>query len=286
MQFGISSHVLLQQRLHPSHLDAFVSAGAHHIELFAARHHFDYTDRVQVKEIATWFRSSSIRPSLHQPIDAEPRWTRHSAPTLNLVSPDKFRRIEAQDEIKRALETAEQIPFTTLTLHLGLAHDAWDDSTLEHCLTTVEHLKAFAGPLGVKLLLENLYNEVATPSHLLSILKIGHFDTVNVAFDLGHAHLAPNQPLDGILPALETLGKRITTIHLHDNDAHTDQHLWPFTQEKSGIAWSSILPKLPTNIPALVEIAHDPPLAIETITKHFTTTVDTFRRLKDATRSI
>lgn len=281
MQFGISSHVLLQQRLHPSHLDAFVAAGARHIELFAARHHFDYTDRVQVKEIATWFRSSSIPPSLHQPIDAEPRWTRHCPPTLNLVSPDKFRRIEAQDEIKRALETAEQISFSTLTLHLGLAHDPWDDATFEHCLTTVEHLKAFAGPLGVKLLLENLYNDVATPSHLISILKIGHFDSVNVAFDLGHAHLAPNQPLDGILPALETLGKRIAVLHLHDNDAHTDQHLWPFTAEKSGIDWPTILPKLPTNIPALIEIAHDPPMDIDTITKHFTQTVDAFRRLED-----
>lgn len=285
MQFGISSHVLLQQRLHPSHLDAFVAAGARHIELFAARSHFDYTDRAAVKEIATWFRSSSIQPSLHQPTDAEARWTRHSAPTLNLVAPDKFRRIEAQDEIKRALETAEQIPFTTLTLHLGLAHSPWDDATLEHCLTTVEHLKAFAGPLGVKLLLENLYNDVATPAHLLSILKIGHFDNVHVAFDLGHAHLAPNQPLDGIAPALETLGKRIAAIHLHDNDAHTDQHLWPFTLEKGGIDWPKFLPELPANVPAIVEIAHDPSLDLEAITRHFTTTVDTFRRLQDAAKA-
>jgi sugar phosphate isomerase/epimerase len=283
MHLGISTHVLLQQRLHPTHLDAFVAAGARHIEIFAARHHFDYTDRAAVKEIAAWFRSNDIKPSLHQPTDAESRWTRHSAPTLNLVAPDKFRRIEAQDEIKRALETAEQIPFTTLTLHLGLNHDAWDDPILEHCLTTVEHLKAFAGPLGVKLLLENLYNDVATPAHLMSILKIGHFDNVNIAFDLGHAHLAPNQPQDGIAPALELMKPRIAALHLHDNDAHTDQHLWPATMEKGGIDWPAILPQLPKNVPAIIEIAHDPPLDIEAITSLFIKTADTFRRLEDAT---
>jgi len=282
MQLGISSHVLLQQRLHPTHLDAFAAAGARHIELFAARNHFDYTDRNAVKEIAAWFRSSEIKPSLHQPTDAESRWTRHSAPTLNLVAPDKFRRIEAQDEIKRALETAEQIPFTTLTLHLGLNHDAWDDTILEHCLTTVEHLKAFAGPLGVKLLIENLYNDVATPAHLMSILKIGHFDSVNIAFDLGHAHLAPNQPLDGIEPALKLIKPRIGALHLHDNDANTDQHLWPLTMEKGGIDWTRVLPQLPTNVPAIVEIAHDPPLDIDTIVTKFTATSDTIRSLEDA----
>jgi sugar phosphate isomerase/epimerase len=282
MQLGISSHVLLQQRLHPTHLDAFAAAGARHIELFAARNHFDYTDRNAVKEIAAWFRSSEIKPSLHQPTDAESRWTRHSAPTLNLVAPDKFRRIEAQDEIKRALETAEQIPFTTLTLHLGLNHDAWDDTILEHCLTTVEHLKAFAGPLGVKLLIENLYNDVATPAHLMSILKIGHFDSVNIAFDLGHAHLAPNQPLDGIEPALKLIKPRIGALHLHDNDANTDQHLWPLTMEKGGIDWTKVLPQLPTNVPAIVEIAHDPPLDIDTIVTKFTATFDTIRSLEDA----
>lgn len=282
MQLGISTHVLLQQRLHPSHLDAFARAGARHIELFAARHHFDYCDRPSVKEIAAWFRSNDVKPSLHQPTDAEARWTRHSAPTLNLISPDKFRRIEAQDEIKRALETAEQIPFTTLTLHLGLARDPWDETTLEHCLTTVEHLKAFAGPLGVRLLLENLYNDVATPAHLLNILKIGHFDNVNIAFDLGHAHLAPNQPEDGILPALKLLKPRIAAVHLHDNDARTDQHLWPFTLEANGIDWPTILLELPTDVPTIIEIAHDPPQDIETIHKHFTATSDGLRRLADS----
>ncbi len=51
-------------------------------------------------------------------------------------------------------------------------------------------MKAFAGPLGVKLLLENLTNAVATPEHLVEIVNVGHFSTVGFCLDLGHAHLA------------------------------------------------------------------------------------------------
>jgi sugar phosphate isomerase/epimerase len=281
MQPALSTYVLFHERLHPSHLDAFAAAGARSIELFAARHHFDYTDRSAVKEIASWFNQSDVIPTLHQPISADTRWSRHSAPTLNLAAPEKSRRIEAQDEIKRALETAELIPLSTITLHLGLAHSPWDEATLEHALTAIEHLKAFAVPLGVRLLLETLNNDIATPQHLLDILRIGHFEKTGIALDLGHAHLAPNQHTDGILPALELLRPRLAAIHLHDNDTSTDQHQWPFHLEQQGIDGPTVLPllqTLPPTTPFLVEIAHDPAQPLEQITKNFTHTLDHIRR--------
>ena len=58
MQPGISTHVFLSQRLHPGLLDALRDSGARTIELFAARHHFDYTDTLAVRELAQWFRSN------------------------------------------------------------------------------------------------------------------------------------------------------------------------------------------------------------------------------------
>jgi sugar phosphate isomerase/epimerase len=99
MQPGISTHILLQQPLDPTILDAFAKAGARHIEIFASRHHFDYTDRSVVREIANWFRANDVRATLHQPTDADARWSRHTAPTLNLIAHDKGRRIEAMDEV-------------------------------------------------------------------------------------------------------------------------------------------------------------------------------------------
>ena len=102
MQPGISTHIFLSQRLHPGLLDALHRSGAGTIELFAARHHFDYTDRTVVREIANWFRDNGTAATLHQPIfspEQSERWSRHVSATLSLISPDKSQRIEAMDEV-------------------------------------------------------------------------------------------------------------------------------------------------------------------------------------------
>ncbi len=189
MQPGVSTHVFLQQRLHPGLLDALHKSGAQAIEIFAARHHFDYADRSIVRDIAAWFRSNEVAASLHQPLYTDSHWSRHTAPSLNLIDPEKSRRIDAMDEVKRAIESAEQIPFRAITLHLGQKDERWNTRALENSLTAIEHLKAFAHPLGVKILLENLQNEVTTPEHLLEILHVGHFDNVGMTLDIGQAHL-------------------------------------------------------------------------------------------------
>ena len=47
-----------RERLHPGLLDQMVDGGAEAIEIFAARGHFNYTDRQHIREIANWFRST------------------------------------------------------------------------------------------------------------------------------------------------------------------------------------------------------------------------------------
>lgn len=271
---GISSQIFYPHRLTPSHLDALAASGARTLELFAARFHFDYTDRQLLRDVSAWFRSAECSPALHAPLTADSYFSRHATPSLNLVANEKPRRIEAMEEIKRALESAEHIPFTTCVLHLGLDGDLWSDYALEHALTAVEHLKAFAGPLGVKLLLENLRNDVATPAHLLEILRIGHFDSTRICFDVGHAHLT------GHLNAqtFELLRAKLAELHLHDNfgppqegvtyggdSGKPDAHLWPAsgnerpsTLATGTIAWQEIyalIATLPAVTPAILEIA-------------------------------
>jgi sugar phosphate isomerase/epimerase len=293
MQPGLSTYVFFQHRLHPGLLDALAAAGATTIEVFAARHHFDYTDTPAVREAAAWFRSNGVRAVLHQPIyltdRADTQWSRHVAPNLDLISDRKPLRIDSMDEVKRAIESAEQIPFSAVVLHLGLKETPWDDAAIDNALTAIEHLKAFAAPLGVRLLLENLQNEVTTPEHLLYILKTGHFDSVGVCLDIGHLHLAQDAtgaPADsGVAAAIELLGTRIVQLHLHDNHgpfaAHTDmkdEHLWPGdgasgdgTVRLDGmIDWaavSSSLAALPAATPGLLEIACDRDEPAESITR-------------------
>ena len=289
MQPGISTHVFFQHRLHPGLLDALAAAGAQTIEVFAARHHFDYTDAPAVRELAAWFRSNDVRAVLHQPIyisegwrdfssaDAA-QWSRHVAPNLDLIAAEKSRRIAAMDEVKRAIESAEQVPFADVVLHLGLKDTAWDEAAIDNSFTAIEHLKAFAAPLGVRLLLQNLQNEVATPEHLLHVLKAGHFDSVGVCLDVGHLHLAmPSEgaPHDsGVAAAVDLLGSRIAQVHLHDNHgafAHIsemkDEHLWPGLGSIDWPSVSSALATLPAATPGILEIAGDRDEPAESVTR-------------------
>ncbi len=234
----ISTHVFSRSRLHPGLLDTLAGSGAEGIELFASRSHFDYTEPVALREIGAWFRASRVAPfSMHAPLWSDYDSGRGGEPSVNVVHPDKSRRIDAMDEVKRALETAEQIPFKHLVLHLGDRGDDWDPRTLENALTALEHLQAYARPLGVRLLVENIQNEVTTPAHLLEILHAGHFDDMGVCLDVGHAHLA-----DGVPAALAVLGDRVRSAHLHDNHGERDEHLWPgegtlnFAEALAGLA--------------------------------------------------
>jgi sugar phosphate isomerase/epimerase len=288
MQQGISTHVFLQQRLTPALLDALVRGGAGCIEIFAARHHFDYTDRNEVRALANWFRSNDVAASLHMPIfasDDEANWSRHTAPTLNLIDANKGARIEAMDEVKRALEAAEQIPLRSCVLHLGMKDDRWDTRSLDDSLTSLEHLQAFAAPLGVRLLLENLPNDVAAPAHLVEIVRAGHFDTIGFCLDVGHAHLAEALPAtrdqaakSGVVLAFEAFGDRLTELHLHDNHGIRDEHLWP---GEGSVAWPEVreriaaLKKQPAGV---LEIAHDP---AETTAQVEAKAVAAWRSLRD-----
>jgi sugar phosphate isomerase/epimerase len=272
MRSGLSTHVFLQQRLNPSLLETLVRGGAKSIEVFAARHHFDYTDRGAQQELGNWFRSNDVTASMHMPLFAdEAHWTKHTQPTLNLISLNKSTRIETMDEVKRALEAAEQVPFTSCTLHLGLKDDQWDTRALDDSLTAIEHLKAFAGPLGVKLLLENLGNDVAKPEHLLEIVRVGHFSTVGFAFDVGHANLGSGsaETKDGpaksavelAFDAFTPVADRVVQIQVSDNNGVRDEHLWPQVDVEHGyIDWAMVKTKMsafPAETVVSLELAHE-----------------------------
>jgi sugar phosphate isomerase/epimerase len=137
-------------------------------------------------------------------------------------------------------------------LHIGDRDSEWDERALEHALTAIEHLKAFGGPLGVKLLLENIQNDVTTPANLVEIIRVGHFANVGVCFDIGHAHL-----MEGVETSLATLLPLIGSSHLHDNHHDRDAHLWP---GDGTITWDPAVEALksaPRSPAALLEIHYE-----------------------------
>lgn len=247
----LSTHIFLNQRLHPGLLEQASRAGAEAIEIFAARQHFDYTSREHVRELCDWFRSNPVKPSsMHAPLFPDHEMGRAGAPAVNVIHPDKARRIDAMDEIKRALEAAEQIPFKHLIVHLGEREDGWSQRTIDYSLTALEHLGAFARALGVKLLVENLTNAATTPEHLMTILDLGHLDNVGVCLDLGHANMTV-----GIPEAIGVLSGRIESLHVHDNHGMKDEHLWPGEGSIDWATTAKLLHELPHPPAAVLEIA-------------------------------
>jgi sugar phosphate isomerase/epimerase len=259
----------MNQRLHHGLLELAGRSGAQAVEIFAARQHFDYTSREQVAEVAAWFRSNSLQAwSMHAPLYPDCEMGRAGAPSVNLVHPEKTRRIAAMDEIKRALESADSIPFRKLVVHLGERYDDWSPRTIEYALTALEHLGAFARPLGVQPLVENLTGEPTTPEHLIEILTIGHLDSVGVCLDLGHAHMTV-----GVPAAIATLADRIVQVHAHDNSGLKDEHLWPGEGSIDWIATAAALDALPAPPAVVLELSSkltdEPAILPERIRKAF-----------------
>jgi sugar phosphate isomerase/epimerase len=244
---AISSYVYIKQRLHPGSLDAMVRGGAQAIEVFGARGHFDYHDRAHIKELGNWFKSSGVEfHSMHSPIFMSNDFARAIEPPLSIVDAEKRRRIEAMDEIKRALEVAETLPFRFLVQHIGKTDEYFDPRKFEDALSSIEHLRAFARPLGVNLLLENIPNELSTPERLMEIIKALHYDDLGVCFDTGHAHM-----MSSVHQAFSVLEPRIRSTHIHDNQRDKDSHLWP---GDGNIDWSQTMQSLSaaSQVPALL----------------------------------
>lgn len=236
-----------QERLHPGLLDEMIRGGAEAVEIFGARGHFNYSDRQHVREIANWFRSTGISfNSLHAPMHGDDDFGRTGAPPLNIAAVEKRDRIAAMDEIKRAIEVAEQMPFRFLVQHVGVGGESASEQKMEAAMTSLEHLRAFAKPLGVQVVVENIPNELSTPEALVELLRTARFTDIGVCFDVGHAHMGP-----GIPQAFETLKELIRTTHVHDNDGQRDAHLWP---GGGTIDWKQTMELLRTapHVPALV----------------------------------
>jgi len=251
---AMSTYICVKERLHPGLLDKLAQGGAQAIEIFAARQHLDYGNRRQhVHEIAQWFHTSGVAlTSVHAPMFADYEWGRSGSPPVNIAAVDRAQRIEAMDEIKRALEIAEQIPFRFLIQHVGTGNESFSDHKFEAAMTSIEHLRAFAKPLGVRILLENIPNELSEPEKLVELIQGAHFEDVGVCFDFGHAHMMTN-----VAQAFDVLKNYIRSTHVHDNKRDRDSHLWP---GDGSIDWKEameLLASAPHTPPMLLEIEGD-----------------------------
>jgi len=223
MQLVLSTHLFVRHRLTTIWLERVWDAGFEAVEIFCARQHFDYRDKAQINELGHWFRDSELKlHSIHAPMYTDELWGRSGPQSvIDITEPLKGKRITMVDEIKRALEAAEVVPFRYMVQHIGVSGQEFDQRRLGSAFSSLEELKVFAGQRGVELLLENTPNELSTAERLNLFLGETHLN-LNYCFDIGHAHMA-----QGVEDQFERMKNRIRSTHLHDNDGVSDSHLFP-----------------------------------------------------------
>jgi sugar phosphate isomerase/epimerase len=238
MQHVLSTHLFVNHRLTAAMLDRVLRAGIPAVEIFCARQHLDYRDKAQVTELGHWFRDGELKlHSLHAPMYNDDMWGR-SGPqaVVTITETVKSKRLPMVDEIKRALEVAEHIPFRYLIQHVGVSGEEFDERKLDAAFSALEELMLFGRQRGVQILLENIPNELSTGERLMYFLNITHLD-LGFVFDTGHAHMGP-----GIEQEFDVMKERIRSTHVHDNDGKSDIHLFPLLDGSAGtIDWKKTM---------------------------------------------
>jgi sugar phosphate isomerase/epimerase len=256
----LSTHLLINHRLNTVWLDRIHEAGIPAVEIFCARQHFDYRDAAQVKELSYWFADSGLRLwSLHAPMYSDDCWGRTGpGAVVSLTERSKPRRLQSLDEIKRALDVAEEIPFRYLIQHLGGPGEEYDDRKVEAAMTSLEEISLFAHNRGVRVLLENIPNRLSTAERLRLFLATTHLD-LGFCFDTGHANLD-----HGVAAAFHLMAGGIRSTHVHDNDGASDAHLAPLLDEGGTIDWRQtmgLFRSRPGQFPLVLELKESPRMA-------------------------
>ena len=257
-RFGVSTHLYHGQRLSREHLLEIASYGFEAIELFATRSHFDYHSPSAVADLQQWLADAGLElHGVYAPITDSfvgGRW----GPALTVASTEPEARAKAVAESEQALYVARRIPMKVLVVHLGLPRtqsDSPDDNSRDAARRSIDELRQFAPPLGVRVAVEVIPNELSRAGSLVHFVEEDlEAADVGVCLDFGHAHM------DGdLLDAIETVSGHVITTHVHDNDGHLDEHLVPFDGTIDWAAAMTAVQKIGYDQTLMFEIAaHGP----------------------------
>ena len=227
MQFGISTHLFHDYPLAEQHLREVAQFGFDRIELFATHGHFEYRDTAALTQLGRWLEATGLRlHSVHAPIVESLVGTRWG-PAYSIATSDQAARQNGVQETIAAIEIARVVPYEYLVVHLGLPSSQGpgpNDNDREQARRSVERLHAVAQPLGVRLALEVIPNDLSTADSLVKMIEEElDLADVGICLDFGHAAI-----MGDLLDAIETVSGHLVTTHVHDNRGKLDDHLAPF----------------------------------------------------------
>lgn len=249
----LSTYRYVHQPMSREMLQGIAQAGIHGVEIFCASSHFTYRSIEALRELAGALEETGLTlHSLHSPTERNSSPGRESGIPISISETERVRRVDAVDEVKRAIDVAETVPFRYLVQHLGTGRQEADPRRYDAAFSSLEHLSLFAKQRGVTIAVENTPNELGSPASLVQFVKETRLD-LKFCFDIGHAHLDA-----GVAEGFELMRGRIATTHIHDNHGEKDEHLLPYS---GTIDWDAALTgfaSAPEPLPLVLELKDQP----------------------------
>jgi len=170
-------------------------------------------DTISVNRVASISEMLSHNPSLSI-----------HAPFMDL-SPgavDSKVREATMNRFSHVLDISEILKPKAIVFHSG--YEKWKyalnkELWLEKSLMTWQPLNARAEAMGVKIAIENIFED--EPENLVMLMEAMDSANFGICFDTGHFNLFSKVPLEIWMSSLKPY---IVELHLHDNDRTSDQH--------------------------------------------------------------
>src|ERR1700736_1077152 len=232
MQRLLSTYLFVSRRLTRELLGQIAAAGFSGVEIFCSRAHFDYTSKAEAQAMAVILSDLRLDlTSVHAPTSRDLSATRESGQPLSICEVERVRRVEAMDELKRAIDIAEELPFPRMIFHMGGTRETADPRKRDAAFSSLEHLMLHARHVGATICVENTTS------------------------DIGHAHLADGPEEERVEKGFAPLRELISGVHVHANHGEKDEHLPPYDGSIDWPAAIKILKTAPeSNVPLLLEL--------------------------------
>jgi len=256
MQRILSTYLSVSRKLTPEFLSQVAENGFTALEIFCSRAHFDYSSKPDIQTLKGMLEHQKLQlVSLHAPTSKDASAMRESGIPLSVCEVERVRRIEAMDEFKRAIDVAEELPFSRMVMHMGGSREAADPRKRDAAFSTLEHLVLHAKHVGVTLCVENTTSELGQPEYLRAFVDETRLTGLRFNFDIGHAHLRDGEEAERIAKAFEPMRELVASVHLHDNHGEKDEHLPPYD---GSINWENAIEILNSssekNLPIVLEL--------------------------------
>ena len=256
MQRLLSTYLFVSRKLTRELLGQIAGAGFSGVEIFCSRAHFDYTSKTEAQEIKASLADLGLTlSSVHAPTSRDLSATRESGQPLSICEVERVRRIEAMDELKRAIDVAEDLPFPRMVFHMGGTRETEDPRKRDAAFSSLEHLILHAKHVGVTICVENTTSEMGDPAYLRTFYDETRLTGLRFNFDIGHAHLADGPEEERVEKGFAPLRELVVGAHIHDNHGEKDEHLPPYD---GTIDWDKAIKMLKTapdaNLPLLLEL--------------------------------